>query len=101
VAEGRPDLVGTTVHIVDAGIDTGAVLAQTRFAITPRDSIASYPYLHLAHGLEVLTDRVDEILAGRVQSRGEVEAIDAGPSRLRWHPTLWGYLWKRVTRGAR
>jgi folate-dependent phosphoribosylglycinamide formyltransferase PurN len=101
LAEGRPDLVGTTVHIVDAGIDTGTVLAQERFTVTPRDSIATYPYLHLAYGLPALAEHVDGILAGRDVPEGDLGAADAGPSRLRWHPTLWGYLWKRLTRGAR
>ena len=32
LADGRRDLVGTTVHVVDRGIDTGAVLAQASFA---------------------------------------------------------------------
>ncbi|HYA68040.1 MAG TPA: formyl transferase, partial [Acidimicrobiales bacterium] len=47
LAEGRPEMVGTTVHLVDPGIDTGRVLAQGFFQPGPDDSIATYPYLHL------------------------------------------------------
>ena len=36
LADGRPDLVGSTVHLVDAGIDTGDVLAQVTFDTTDR-----------------------------------------------------------------
>ena len=50
LAEGRPELVGTTVHLVDEGIDTGGILAQARFHTTPADSIATYPYLQNACG---------------------------------------------------
>ena len=35
LAEGRPDLVGTTVHLVDPGIDTGGVLVRSHFDVTP------------------------------------------------------------------
>jgi folate-dependent phosphoribosylglycinamide formyltransferase PurN len=54
LAEGRPDLVGTTVHLVDPGIDTGGVLARAYFDTTASDTIATYPYLHLAAGLQML-----------------------------------------------
>ena len=37
----------TTVHLVDPGIDTGAILAQSVFEVTSEDSLATYPYLHL------------------------------------------------------
>ncbi len=30
-ADGRPELAGTTVHLVDAGIDTGGILGQATF----------------------------------------------------------------------
>jgi folate-dependent phosphoribosylglycinamide formyltransferase PurN len=99
MAEGRPDLVGTTVHLVDAGIDTGGVLARAFFTPEPADSIATYPYRHLADGLPLLAAQIDKVLAGQ-------ELVEAAPladderSVLRWHPTLWGYLRGR-RRGVR
>ena len=53
------------MHLVDPGIDTGGVLAQATFAVTPTDTIATYPYLHLAAGLPLLGDQVDRALAGQ------------------------------------
>ena len=53
-ADGRPELAGTTVHLVDAGIDTGGILGQTTFERGQDDTIATYPLLHLACGLPVL-----------------------------------------------
>jgi folate-dependent phosphoribosylglycinamide formyltransferase PurN len=100
LAEGRPDLVGTTVHLVDAGIDTGDVLARAPFAVTADDSIATYPYLHLAAGLPLLLDQVDRVLAGEKP----VPLVEGGPpgeSRLHLHPTLWEYLRHRVGGGVR
>jgi folate-dependent phosphoribosylglycinamide formyltransferase PurN len=102
LAEGRPDLVGTTVHVVDAGIDTGGVLARSYFTPTPADDFATYPYRHLADGLPLLAEQVDRVLAGQeLRFLGPAEAADAVESRLRWHPTLWGYVWTRLRRGVR
>jgi methionyl-tRNA formyltransferase len=101
LAEGRPDLVGTTIHIVDSGIDTGTVLAQARFEPTSRDSFVTYPFLHLVHGLPILGREVDALLAGNSAPRPEEADADGSPSQLRWHPTLWGYLWLRLRRGVR
>jgi folate-dependent phosphoribosylglycinamide formyltransferase PurN len=100
LAEGHPELVGTTVHLVDEGIDTGSVLARARFAVTRADSIATYPYLHLAAGLPHLADQVERAVAGeRLTPR--VEDPPVGGSRLYLHPTLWEYLRRRIVDGVR
>jgi phosphoribosylglycinamide formyltransferase-1 len=102
LAERRPDLVGTTVHLVVAGLDTRGVLARAVFAPPPPDSIATYPYRHLADGLPLLAEQIDRVLAGKEPGRAEpLGQDDDGDSSLRWHPTLWGYLWARVRRGVR
>jgi methionyl-tRNA formyltransferase len=97
LADGRPDLVGTTVHLVDEGLDTGAVVQRRPFEVTADDSFVTYPYLHTAYGLPALLDGVASAL------RGEIEPLPPPdlPSRLRYHPTLWGYLWTRVRTGVR
>ena len=98
LVEGRPDLVGTTVHFVDPGIDTGAVIAQPTFEVTRADSFATYPTLHLAAGLPALIDAVRGALRGDLKEappRADLE------SRLRHHPTLWGYLYARLRSGVR
>jgi folate-dependent phosphoribosylglycinamide formyltransferase PurN len=102
LAEGRPDLAGTTVHLVDAGIDTGGVLARAYFTPDSADTIATYPYRHLADGLPLLADQVGRVLAGEgVTFAGEGPDPDGAASQLRWHPTLWSYLWTRLTRHVR
>jgi folate-dependent phosphoribosylglycinamide formyltransferase PurN len=98
LAEGRPDLVGTTVHLVDVGIDTGQVLGQATFRPAPDDSFATYPLLHTAHGIPLLLEAVAAALEGRLATR---PPITDAPSRLRSHPTAWGYLWRRAMRGVR
>ena len=100
LAEGHPEEVGTTVHLVDSGIDTGRVLARARFDTSPADSIATYPYLHLAAGLPLLIGSVRTVL-----DRQQLAPIDdespSVDSRLFTHPTLWGYLRMWATRGVR
>src|SRR5262249_45860604 len=44
-AEGDLENFGVTVHLVDPGIDTGAVLYQARVAPTAQDNYATFPYI--------------------------------------------------------
>lgn len=92
LAEGRPELAGSTVHLVDEGVDTGTVLAQACFTPDPADSFATYPYLHLAVGIPPLADAVAAALRGELDPRPH----PALPSRLRSHPTLWQYARTRL-----
>jgi folate-dependent phosphoribosylglycinamide formyltransferase PurN len=100
LAEGHPDQVGTTVHLVDSGIDTGGILARARFDTTPADSIVTYPYLHLAAGLPLLTDSVRTAMNGHRLASIDDDCLSA-ESRLFSHPTLWGYLRLWMTKGVR
>jgi folate-dependent phosphoribosylglycinamide formyltransferase PurN len=98
--EGRPDLVGSTVHLVDPGIDTGGVVAQATFTPGAADTVATYPYLHLACALPLLLAEVNAILDGAAP-----QAVPPLPgaerSQLRWHPTAWDYVAGRVRDGVR
>jgi hypothetical protein len=100
LVDGRPDQVGTTVHLVDPGIDTGGVLARATFAVTPADSIATYPYLHVAAGLPLLGQQVDRALVGKPLSP-LAEEDAAVTSQLRLHPTLWEYAHQRLAQRVR
>jgi folate-dependent phosphoribosylglycinamide formyltransferase PurN len=99
LAERHPEWVGTTVHLVDPGIDTGGILAQTTFDVTEEDTIATYPDLHLVHGLPLLGAQLDKVMVGK-----ELEPVPtaiAPGSGLYHHPTLWGYLRRRWAQGIR
>lgn len=99
LAEGRPDLVGSTVHLVDEGIDTGAILEQRTFEVTGRDCFVTYPFLHVAAALPALVSACRRTVAG--EALGPVPPPAGLASRLRTHPTLWGWAWVAVTRGVR
>ncbi len=99
LVEGRPDLVGTTVHFIDTGIDTGPIIGQATFEVTKEDSFATYPYLHVQAGLPILLEAVGEILAGRTPAPRQPHDTTA-PSRLRTHPTLGAYVMYRLRSGV-
>jgi methionyl-tRNA formyltransferase len=98
LAEGRRDLVGSTIHRIDPGIDTGEVVAQATFEVTPADNFVTYPYLHVAAVLDPLERVVAQALAGEDLA---AERVPAGlASKLRTHPTLGEYL-KHARAGVR
>jgi folate-dependent phosphoribosylglycinamide formyltransferase PurN len=99
LAEQHPDWVGTTVHLVDPGIDTGGILGQSTFDVSTEDTIATYPDLHLVHGLPLLGAQVDKVIAGVALE--PVPTSVAPGSGFYYHPTIWGYLWHRWRGGVR
>ncbi|OON65913.1 formyl transferase [Hymenobacter sp. CRA2] len=84
---------GVSVHLVDPGIDTGAIIAQALIKPTAEDNFATYPLLQLAAGLPLLKQAVRDALAGTVQ----LKQPPAGTSRLWSHPTLAEYMRHRAT----
>ena len=98
LADGNSDLVGTTVHVVDEGIDTGRVMGQATFDVTDEDTFATYPYLHLAAGLPLLREAVARALSGQLLPEAERREL---PSRPRYHPTVWSCPATRSTAGVR
>ena len=95
LATGDAANFGSTVHLVDAGVDTGAVLRQTRGAAEPGDTIATYALRQAALSRGMCADVVDDTLAGRFRP-----FTPDLPSRQWYHPTLWFYLWTGLTKGV-
>lgn len=97
LVEGDRASCGVTVHQVDAGIDTGAILGQATIAPTEEDTFVTYPLLQLAIGIPLLKQVVEQVL----ESHAGVIPPPPGRSRLWSHPTLFEYLRHRVRRGVR
>jgi folate-dependent phosphoribosylglycinamide formyltransferase PurN len=87
---------GVTVHLVDEGIDTGAVLYQTTIAPTASDNFSTYPTLQMVAGSALMVKAVGEIMAGTARP-----VIPAGVSARWYHPTLWTYWYNRIVKGVR
>jgi folate-dependent phosphoribosylglycinamide formyltransferase PurN len=80
--------VGTTVHFVDAGIDSGRIILQGPINPEPQDSPRDLGLKQYAVGIRLVLEAVARILAGDTStlSRGDLD------SRLFSSPTLTAYL---------
>ena len=89
---GEPQLCGVSLHIIDEGIDTGAVIDQALISITPDDSFLTYPLLQLSKGLELLKKHIPDLLSGKF----DIKQPMTKESALWYHPTIWSYLASKV-----
>jgi methionyl-tRNA formyltransferase len=97
LAEGKPELAGVTVHYLDTGIDTGAVIAQALIHAGPEDNFHTYPVLQLAAGLPLLKKAVLDTQRNGLQTTEPLITT----SRLYYHPGLIQYLTHRIRKGVR
>ncbi len=95
LANDDPDHAGITVHLVDEGVDTGAVLYQMRVQFADDDTIASYQYVQAAYAIALFARAILDALAGRLKPRH----VDL-PSQKYFPPTLWGYLSTGLKKGV-
>lgn len=85
---------GVTVHLVDAGVDTGGVLYQRRLKPSKRDTMHTYPLLQTAAATGIVVEALRDAVSG------ELKPLKiAAPSRQWYHPPIWTWLWNGVTRG--
>lgn len=95
LAEGDAENFGSTVHLVDAGVDTGGVLLQVRGKPEKGDNISTYALRQAAFSRDMCVEAVADVLAGYV------DTFDPElPSRQWYHPTIWSYLWTGFRRGV-
>jgi folate-dependent phosphoribosylglycinamide formyltransferase PurN len=94
LTSGDPQNFGTTVHLVDAGVDTGGVLKQVHGQPKRGDSISSYALRQAAFSRDICVEAVSDALAGKLAT------FDPGlPSQQWYHPTIWFYLWTGLRTG--
>ena len=87
---------GVTTHFIDSGIDTGAIIYQQKTNITEEDNFVTYPLLQLADSIQLLIKAIDDITENKI-----VVKSNNSVSMLWSHPTIWGYLYKRVTKNVK
>jgi len=95
MATGDDANFGTTVHLVDAGVDTGGVIYQVRGMPGKRDNIALYPLRLAALSRGICLRAVEDALQGRLTAKKP----DL-PSGQWYHPTIWFYLWTGLSKGV-
>ena len=82
---------GVTVHLVDAGIDTGTVLYQDTIKVTRKDNFNTYPYLQIAKAIPLLEQTIEDCKKKELNRQ-----IIKTQSNLYTHPTLYQYLMNRI-----
>lgn len=74
---GELDQLGVTLHEVSEGVDSGAIVAQARPALLPRDDLVSIELRLMAEGIALIGEVVAGIEAGR-----KLAPRPQGPGRL-------------------
>jgi folate-dependent phosphoribosylglycinamide formyltransferase PurN len=90
IASGRKQYFGTTIHYVDAGVDTGGIIEQVFAEPAPADNFYTYPYLQYAVALPLLIKVVQSFEAGTPPHVKQPVVTD---SKLWYHPTIFQWLW--------
>lgn len=93
----QPEKFGATLHMVDTGVDTGAVLEHVRPAPTPEDSFVTYPLLQLGAALPALVRALGALRDGAPLPE---PVPTKGPGQQWYHPTIRQYL-SGLRRGVR
>ncbi|WP_276118051.1 formyl transferase [Pararhizobium qamdonense] len=85
---------GATMHLVDAGVDTGGILYQSRMMPSKNDTMHTYPLLQTAASTGIVLSAVEDALSGNLKP-----LPPDGNSRQWYHPPIWTWLWNGFSRG--
>lgn len=80
---------GTTIHLVDSGIDTGGILKQVFTTATKKDNFSTYPILQSAIGIAALLDLIPSLLKADYTIIPKTEK-----GKMYYQPSLWQYFFK-------
>jgi methionyl-tRNA formyltransferase len=97
LVEDSASLCGVTLHYVDKGIDTGKVIAQSIIQPLKKDNFITYGYLQTAAGIRLLKEKLPSLL----QKNAQTALPLTNQSKLRYHPTLFGYIKNYLTKGIK
>ena len=79
VVNREPEYIGVTVHHVNAGIDTGDIIYQTRPLLEKNDDLNSIFLKVIAEGIELMVKAIDEISnKGGIVSQQQPRNINMG-----------------------
>lgn len=89
--------VGVTVHLVDAGVDTGGIVSQEMINIDAQDNFLTYPVKQYVAAIPLMRRAVADAFSGNLRTYRRADL----PSAIWYHPTLWQYWWMRLLHGVR
>lgn len=82
---------GTTIHLIDTGIDTGSVIKQVFIKPDKDDNFATYPVLQCVIGIKALKEVLADMLSGNYKA---IKNTIKG--KMYYQPTLWQYVTGKV-----
>lgn len=77
---------GTTIHLVDTGVDTGSVLKQVYTMPQKDDNFVTYPILQTAIGIGALKEVLQRYEKGDIDLKQNIEK-----GKMYYQPTIWEY----------
>lgn len=86
-------LYGTTIHLVDAGIDTGPVLYQKIIPLKGDETMLTDAIVQVAHSRDISLKAIDDVC----NNKTIVKDVNIR-SQLWFQPTLWSYIWYGITK---
>lgn len=78
---------GTTIHLIDTGIDTGAVLQYVFIIPDKKDNFTTYPVLQVAEGIAGLKNVLNQVINNTAAPQKNTLS-----GKMYYQPTLWQYL---------
>ncbi|MEO7800592.1 MAG: formyl transferase [Ginsengibacter sp.] len=81
---------GSTIHFINDKIDTGAILYRDTVKVNSDDNYMTYGFLHVAKEIELLKKAIISIA-----DKNYKLIKNDGNYRIRYGPTLWGYLFNK------
>jgi methionyl-tRNA formyltransferase len=82
---------GVTIHVVDTGVDTGAILQQVFTKPAQTDNFTTYPILQIAVGIDALKKQLHKALGGKIEP---ISVSQKG--KIYYQPTVWEYFLNRA-----
>lgn len=94
LVNGDPENFGATLHLVDAGVDTGDTLYEARTAPAKGDSMLTYPLILTAAAIPYAIRAVEDALTGNLTPRRP-----QGPSAMYDNPAIWTWIRNGIAKG--
>jgi len=89
LADGRPDWVGVTVHVVIPQLDAGAIVGQARVDVGPDDAELSLTAEATLAGVRILADAIESYARGQSPPPANRDGVE---SSYRSAPTVFDVL---------
>ena len=93
----EPENCGVTIHLVNHQVDSGPIIYQKTIDVTVQDNYVTYHLLQLVQEVELIKKTIRDISNNQLQ----VSQTAAGKNKIWFEPTIWTYLFYRVTKNIK